>query len=157
MSRGTRGLTLVELMVVIAVLAIITTLAAPSLVRLLANQRLQGAARELAADLYLARQEALRYSTAVALVATSAGYSVTRGTVTLKAVDLPPGVTMAATTVRYGGLHAMASNASGTTAAVPLTLSHAIGASIVVTAEPTGRLQICSPGGSHPGYPACTP
>jgi type IV fimbrial biogenesis protein FimT len=58
-TPGRAGFTLVELMITIAVLAILTTLAAPSLAERLGRQRLESAAQTLAADLAQARLEAV--------------------------------------------------------------------------------------------------
>mgnify|MGYP001459484704 CR=1 FL=1 len=56
--RRSAGLTLVELMIAIAVLGILATLAVPSLAERLARQRLASAAETLAMDLAEARVEA---------------------------------------------------------------------------------------------------
>jgi type IV fimbrial biogenesis protein FimT len=53
------GFTLVEFIVVIAVLALIATLAAPSFMRMLAKKRVEGVTSELVTDLQYARSEAL--------------------------------------------------------------------------------------------------
>lgn len=55
-----RGFTLLELMVVLAVLAVLGTLAAPSLRNFIDNQRLRSASFDLVSDLMLARSEALK-------------------------------------------------------------------------------------------------
>lgn len=54
------GFTLIELMVTIAVLAVVVTLAAPSFASVINGNRLTGASNELAALLQLGRMEALR-------------------------------------------------------------------------------------------------
>ena len=55
-----RGLTLVELMVPVAIMAILVVLAVPSFNAFLARERLSEAAEGLAQDLQLAKSEALR-------------------------------------------------------------------------------------------------
>lgn len=57
---GGSGFTLVELMVTLAVAAILATMAAPSFTALLNSNRLGGAANELVAALQTARMEAVR-------------------------------------------------------------------------------------------------
>jgi type IV fimbrial biogenesis protein FimT len=58
--RFQQGLTLVELMVTVAILVILGSIAAPSFSRLLADQRLSGAANALLADINFTRSEAIR-------------------------------------------------------------------------------------------------
>lgn len=62
-----RGLTLIELMVTVAIMAILLVLVVPSFNDFLARGRLTGAAESLAQDLQLARSEALRSNVAVTL------------------------------------------------------------------------------------------
>ena len=57
---GTSGLTLMELMVTVAILAILVALAMPSFNAFVAKGRLSGAAEALAQELQLAKSEALR-------------------------------------------------------------------------------------------------
>lgn len=59
MPRSARGFTLVELLVVLAIAALVLTLSIPALLDLVARQRLEGEARELTLLLRRARQEAL--------------------------------------------------------------------------------------------------
>lgn len=58
--RPTLGFTLIELMVTVALLAVVLSLAAPSFQSLLETQRMRAAAFDLMADLTLARNEALK-------------------------------------------------------------------------------------------------
>lgn len=58
--RKSLGFTLVELMVTVAIVAILLSLAAPSFSSLLADQRLSGAANALLSDIGYARSEALK-------------------------------------------------------------------------------------------------
>lgn len=68
MRSRSRGLTLIESMIVVVLIALGCTLALPSLAGLFDRQRLRGVANEIASDLQwarsqaLARGEALRYS-----------------------------------------------------------------------------------------------
>jgi type IV fimbrial biogenesis protein FimT len=65
--RGQRGLTLVEIGVVVAVTAILASIAAPALGRLVEGRRLEAAAVRLSTDLQFARQEAVARGRAVRL------------------------------------------------------------------------------------------
>jgi len=59
-SRHARGFSLVELMVTIAVLAILLAIGIPSFASLIASNRLTSATNELVAALQTARTEAIR-------------------------------------------------------------------------------------------------
>lgn len=85
--QNIHGFTLIELMVAVAVLAVIVMLAAPSFQGLLQSQRMRSAAYDLVADLTLARSEALKrgqIANPITLTAAtggwSAGWKLTSGT-----------------------------------------------------------------------------
>ena len=69
--RGQLGVTLIELMVTIAVLAVLVTLAVPSFAGIINSNRLATAANELATSLQLARMEAIRRNAPVTMCASS--------------------------------------------------------------------------------------
>lgn len=62
MSRADKGFTLIELMVVIAVVAVLLTIAAPSYQKLIERNRLKEASQALKSDLQFARMEAIKRS-----------------------------------------------------------------------------------------------
>ena len=91
--RRARGLTLVELMTVIAVAAILAAVAIPSFTKIIATQRLKSAASNLQIALLTARSEAIKRNTNVCMstaanncTSTSSwngGWYVTNGTTAL--------------------------------------------------------------------------
>lgn len=60
MQRKICGFTLIELMVTVAVLAVLASLAAPSFSQLLAAQRVRTTGYDIVSDLVLARSEAIK-------------------------------------------------------------------------------------------------
>ncbi|WP_372015317.1 GspH/FimT family pseudopilin [Pseudoxanthomonas sp. 10H] len=78
MSRQ-RGFTLVELMVTVAVLAILVGLATPSFTSVINSNRLTSQANEFMADLQLARSEAVRRNRTVRLCRSADGATCAAG------------------------------------------------------------------------------
>jgi type IV fimbrial biogenesis protein FimT len=78
-----RGFTLIELMVTISLLAILTTLVAPSFAKLIASTRLSSATNELYTSLVQAKSDAIRLGSRVTVCPSSNGSScITAGTPT---------------------------------------------------------------------------
>ncbi len=71
--RGSRGLTLVELMITVAILSVALSLAAPSVSQQVANHRLQRASDGIVTGLSYARAEAARRNTSVSFTLNSDG------------------------------------------------------------------------------------
>lgn len=72
---GQAGFTLMELLIGIAVLAILTTLALPSFTQFIQNNRLAGEANEMVAAFQFARSEALKRGIAVQVCSSADGAS----------------------------------------------------------------------------------
>jgi type IV fimbrial biogenesis protein FimT len=66
-----RGFTLIELIVVLSIAAIISTLAAPSFAEMIRNHRLTTKANDILSELYYARSEAIRRGAQVTIRSTS--------------------------------------------------------------------------------------
>ena len=71
--RVSRGFTLIELMVTVAVLAVLVTIAAPTFIRIIHANRLTTAANEIVGALQTARMEAIRRNGRVVLCPTTDG------------------------------------------------------------------------------------
>lgn len=69
-NSRTKGFTLVELMIVVALVAIIATIGYPSFTEFTASQRIRAAASALYDSLLLARSEAVKRNTAVSMTVT---------------------------------------------------------------------------------------
>jgi type IV fimbrial biogenesis protein FimT len=65
--RAGRGFTLIEMMVVIAIIALIATLAAPAMGDMMASQRMRSSATDLVSSLLLARSEAIKRNAPVTI------------------------------------------------------------------------------------------
>lgn len=93
-TAGVRGFTLVELMVTIAVLAILAGIGYPSFQELLASQRVRAASSSLYDSLLAARSEALMRNANATFVVTdlAAGWSVQVGGAEVHAQSALPGL-----------------------------------------------------------------
>jgi type IV fimbrial biogenesis protein FimT len=76
MSAQRRGFTLIELMVVMALVAIILAIAAPSFTTTVTKRRMEGVAAELSTDIQYARSEAAQRNAAVGVVFGTSCYTV---------------------------------------------------------------------------------
>ena len=101
---GMRGVTLIELMITVAVLAIGLSLAAPSFTQQIANYRLRTATESIINGLNYARAEAVRRNSPVSftLDASGSGWAVAQvspaATLQSRANGDSPGITAASTT-----------------------------------------------------------
>lgn len=147
-GRRRRGVTMVELLTVVALLVVLAALAVPTVSPIVLRSRVRGAAWQVAGDLRLARQRAVtikkrfRFCVAGCAVPVPSGsYSVERedGAVWVNehgvATRLPPDVTIAVNAAPTFTL-------LGTAAAGTVTLSNVLGVYEIAVAQ-SGRVRVC--------------
>lgn len=162
-TRRSAGLTLIELMVALAMLAVLASLALPSLGGAAQRARLKSAAEQLAADLGEARHAAAQRGLPVHLAAQT-------GEHWCWAVATAPGCGCnAAAQCQLNSVTARDHPGITLAQAQPLTfderglslaparwrLDAAAGERLQVEVSALGRAHICAPGAPVQGYPAC--
>lgn len=159
-----RGVTLIELMIALAIMVVLLSLALPSMLSGLQRQRLKGAAESLAADLNEARFEAARRGVNV-------HFGFTPGAEWCYAASVAPGCdcksrqpcqikAVRSEDHRHVGLvdaqGTMFTPDSGArTSGGTALLQSPGGDRLRVELSGMGRARICAPDGAMPGYPAC--
>ncbi len=79
LNKNRSGFTLIELMVVIAIIAILSAIAVPSIMAWLPNMRLKAAARDVYSNIQRARVEAVKRNTCITIKFTTVVYPTTGG------------------------------------------------------------------------------
>ena len=149
---GCRGVTIVELITVGAVLAILAAFAIPGFSPVLLHYRVRGAAWQVAGDLRLARQRAVTLKQRFRVCATNCEVAVSAGSYSVErdqgtpssplwvsdtgvATRLPRDVTVSTTGTPVFSANGMASGGT-------FTLSNVMGTYQVAVAS-TGRVRVC--------------
>lgn len=119
-----RGLTMIELMVTIAVLAILAAQAAPYMGDMMANSRLRESGNLLLTEALIAQSEAIKRNNVVRLAVTATTVQVVDmanagAPVVLRTATIPQGVTSAVTNVDFSAEGRP--NPFGTSAAIDLS------------------------------------
>ena len=101
--RSQLGLTLIELLVTMVVIAVLATVAAPSFRGLIVDQRLTNAASAVNQSLWLARSEALKRNTSVGFTISniSSGWSIVINTQTVRSETGFEGINAATRTFTF--------------------------------------------------------
>jgi type IV fimbrial biogenesis protein FimT len=162
MRRPCRGLTLLETMVALAIVAVLTTLALPSFGSMMSRHRLKATAEQMATDLAELRMLAAQRGQPLHLqlsagpqwcyaLAVSSGCDcrVPQGCQlkTVRAKDHPGVTLLDGQDLR---IEPLPGSAGGTA-----VLQNSEGARLRVGLSPLGRPKVCAPGAAVPGYAAC--
>ena len=165
-----RGLTLMEVMVTVAIMAILLVLAVPSFNSFLVRGRLTGAAEALAQDLQLAKSEALRRNAEVrfsfssgspwcygSIASSTACNCTTASACTLRQVDgsAYAGVTMAMPNPTFADNTAIFTARQGLANAGTVEFTHPNAGTLRVSLGAAGQVSICSTSGGLGHHPAC--
>jgi type IV fimbrial biogenesis protein FimT len=175
-----RGFTLIELMVVVALVATVMALVGPSVRELLATQRVRGISAELMTDLQYARSEAVRRNRPLLVQFSSddtmdcyviyteaaigrcsclrpPGLACTGGFEEVKTVQLPKSlnIAMAASSAadRIVSFEPLAGDSRPGAFSIDLTSS--VRGALRTSVNATGRPAVCSPDGSIKQVPRC--
>lgn len=151
-----RGVTLVELVTVIAVAAILLALAIPSFSEQLARRRLEGVANELSTDLQYTRAQAVSENQPATLAIVSGGgsYTITQGGLPLKTITLPTGVTLTPSSVSAVTFDPVRGTATVGNFGVAVA-SVGTSANLQLITNLMGRVQLCSGSTAFSGYKQC--
>ena len=149
-KKRTLGFTLIEMMVVIAVIAVLSAIAVPSFMEYARNQRLNGAARQVYSDLMNARQQAVTENKKIIVEFVSnhqyqfvrdndASETVSTGDETLVLRDIHP--EYSDVTFSAGFNPAFRPNGTGKNPVITLT-SSSTGKTKCITISTAGRIKI---------------
>ncbi|HWP58740.1 MAG TPA: GspH/FimT family pseudopilin [Candidatus Acidoferrales bacterium] len=148
-GRKYQGFTLIEILVVLAVLTILAAIALPGWGELLPGLRLNSAARQIQSELHRLKAGAVAANTDLQLVFASRQYSIERKNDTLweptgETRHLPEGIDIRSTTVPRLGFTPRGTALPGTGGTVRLCNVYGAGRNVVVSS--TGRIRLCRPG-----------
>lgn len=154
--RDAAGFTLVELLVTLAIMAILAMVAAPGVSQYLANQRVKGVAEELVSDLQFARMESVQKNAPVTVTFTTSGYSIALGATPLKTVVLTTGSSVSGGSTMSAVFDPVRATAVLTNGPDVTLANNATTRTLRVSLSTMGRVSVCTPGGSMTGYTTCS-
>lgn len=181
MAGPRRGVTLIELMVAIGVVAVLAAVSLPSLREFLDRQRLVSQVRSIADVVQVARSEAIKRSASGASDQKSVAMTINPGNPWFVGLANGTAACSGSTCVINEGGNAVshtvtALECSGCTMVSPasqallvfdlrglatgatgqlVTLRSPLGRELGVSVSRLGRVSVCSPAGSVQGYPTC--
>ncbi len=137
----TRGFTLIEMMVVIAITGLLLASGAPMVAEMRANSQIRGVAEQVRDGLNTARMEAIRRNTTINFVPNGTGWSVVA-----PAVGATAAVTLV-TRTPYAAESAFAATPNTTQATTPIAFN---GSGRITTAVPSNvyTIQVTQPDGT---------
>lgn len=175
-----RGVTLIELMTVLAVTAVLLMVAVPSFTNILSKKRVEGSLMELATDLQFARSEAVQRNANVRVtfgtgcyvihtVGTTSTSCTQSGNATLgtnaiqvklvqqdvaSTVSFSPNNSL--TYLMFDSVRGMATWDGTSTTSGSVNITSSVGSwQLRTSVTPMGRAQTCSPNSSVTGYSTC--
>lgn len=147
-GRPAGGFSLIELVVVIALVAIVTAISVPQFQRYSTNADLKTAARTISADLFNARQASIEENLSVYRMTFNTGansYALSRtdtgATLWTKSVA-SFGNSIALSSVSFSGGSVVSFQGRGTMSAGNLTLTNRLGSTATLTVNMTGRTYV---------------
>lgn len=180
--REGRGFTMIELMVALAIVAIVITLAAPSFTGFMAKKRVEGVLSELSTDLQYARGEAVAKNKTVRITFDTGCYLITdqpdgsspsstcsqtgtptlgSGAVNVKHVQLQSGTSASLspvsslTYIEFDPVRGIATFSTGAGSGSVDVVSSIGSWQLRATVTAVGSMSVCSPSGSVSGYTSC--
>lgn len=157
--RTSRGLTLVEILVVMLLIAITAAAAMPTVTSMVGRGRVENIAAELVSMAQWSRTEAIRRQQKVTMLTSADGRRLGAylyaGTALQQQLRL---VTTATNTLVTASIVLPFQSDRGFTLPTPTTITvsnSSTDATLSVIVNSAGLASICAPGGGFPGYPAC--
>lgn len=153
------GFTLTELMITVAILGILTAMAAPSFSSALERRKIIAAAEAIQSDLRWARGEAIKRNTDVTVTftpgaASAWSYTITPASKTVNSAAIPDFENVALAE-NFNSDDTQFDNTRGTSNdAGTVTLTSSAG-EVRIILSALGRARICSVGGDIGGYASC--
>lgn len=170
---------MIELMIVVAIIAIVLTLAAPSFRDSMARNRVEGLAAELSTDLQYARSEAVARNLEVGVFVETTCYTIYvvgstdasgcadaqlgTGATRIKSVTNTSGSATSFTLqnntaafIRFEPVRGMAASSGGSPHSGEIVIGTTVGNwQLRADVDLFGRVKLCSPSGGFKGYPSC--
>ncbi len=166
-NPNAKGFTLIELMISVALIAIIASLAAPSFTTMIATQRIKGLANEIMTDLSFAKMESVQKNQCIAVDFSTQGYTITQLTTcaattgtaikTVNNISDSNNSFSPSSGSTYLGIKFEPVRTTATITGTDLVISNtnASTRSLKIVVSTMGRAEICSPNATITGFKPC--